>query len=329
MQRLMPVSIAFVSFLALSPKGLCQGAIVPLEQEKKIPLSDAKRRLVEEFTADTLDQGEVKLGTDLEFGLSRHFMLGTDMATTILGAPTVQAKWGVWESGPHLVAIGFRAAYLTKETLFFGTVRDYYDDLRARMVRPQVSWTHRLSPRLALHTFWAKGFGSIRAKLSANGQRHLWEAKHPGANYEDRNALTQEPGRPEAESDSESHNDQMATSENQEKRASDRAAITTRTTQVQSIAGLAQERFQISGEFVREDGNKVLITSRIEQTQLEQLHSRAFRLTMAHHWIWDLFQMRVGFGAQYYSLSGKDLDGEIVSDAGIAPASDLSFYFRF
>jgi hypothetical protein len=169
----------------------------------------------------------------------------------------------------------------------------------------------------------------MRAKLSAKGRRHLWEAKHPGATYEERNTLTQEPRETNQENSTDTSADPVVTSENQEKKASERAAITTRTTQVQSIAGLAQERFQITGEFVREDGNKVLITSRIEQTQLEQLHSRAFRLTIAHHWIWDTFQMRIGVGAQYYSLSGRDLDGEIVADAGVAPASDLSFYFRF
>jgi hypothetical protein len=329
MQRLIPASIVFLSALVQLPLALGQSGMSPLDQETKPTMSDSKRRLVEEFTADTLDQGEVKIGTDVEFGLTRHFMLGTDVATTILGAPTFQAKWEVWEKGSHLVALGMRAAYLTKETLLFGTVNDYYDDLEARMVRPQVSWSHRLSPRLTLHTFWSKGLGTIRAKLSSKGRRHLWEAKHPGATYDERNQLTQEPGETTSGGTEDPARERATSSVNQEKKASDRAAITTRTTQVQSIAGLAQERFQITGEFVREDGNKVLITSRIDQTLLEQLHSRAFRLTIAHHWIWNFFQMRLGVGAQYYSLSGRDLDGEIVSDAGVAPASDLSFYLRF
>lgn len=329
MQRLLAVSLALLSLVVTLPDAHGQSGITPLDPESKPPVEDSKKRLVEEFTADTLDQGEVKIGTEVEYGLTRSFMLGTDVATTILGAPTMQAKWEVWEKGPHLIALGVRAAYLTKQTLFFGTVNDYYDDLEARMVRPQISWSHHLSPRLTLHTFWSKGLGTLRAKLSTKGRRHLWEAKHPGERYEERDQLTQEPGEIDSGRASGPEGEEPVSSANQEKKASDRSALTTRTTQVQSIAGLAQERFQITGEFVREDGNKVLITSRIEQTLLEKLHSRSFRLTIAHQWIWNLFQMRLGVGAQYYSLSGRDLDGEILNDAGVAPASDLSFYFRF
>jgi hypothetical protein len=99
--------------------------------------------------------------------------------------------------------------------------------------------------------------------------------------------------------------------------------------QVQSITGLAQERFQLTGEFTRASGNKVLVTSRIEQTEFEKLKSNFLRLTVAHQWIWSHFQMRVGIGAQYYVLSGRDLDDELIDESGVLPASDIAFYWRF
>ena len=82
---------------------------------------------------------------------------------------------------------------------------------------------------------------------------------------------------------------------------------------MQSITGLAQERFQLTGEFTRASGNKVLVTTRIEQTEFEKLKSNFFRLTAAHQWIWSSFQMRLGVGAQYYVLSGRDLDDDGVA----------------
>jgi hypothetical protein len=105
--------------------------------------------------------------------------------------------------------------------------------------------------------------------------------------------------------------------------------LTSQSIQVQSITGLAQERFQLTGEFSRRNGNKVLVTSRIEQTEFEELKSNFFRLTTAHQWIWSSFQMRLGIGLQYYVLSGRDLDGEQIDAAGVQPASDIGFYWRF
>jgi hypothetical protein len=328
MQRRHTVSILLCTSLLRAPGALSQGDIIPIEPEKTEPIPDSQRRLVEEFTAETLEQGEFKIGTDAEYGVTRRLMIGTDLITSALGAPTLQGKYRVWEQGPHSIALGFRAANLTKETLLWGHAGEYYDRLSARMVRPQISWSRQLSPRLTLHTFWSKGLGKIKAKLSEKGRRDLWEAKHPGSSYDERDTLTQEPSSPAASSAAEGETTSNQTT-NRERAASERSSLTTRTTQVQSITGLAQERFQITGEFVRDDGNKILVTSRIEQTELEQLRSSAFRMTVAHQWIWTSFQMRLGVGAQYYSLSGRDLDGEITDDAGLAPASDISVYWRF
>ena len=83
------------------------------------------------------------------------------------------------------------------------------------------------------------------------------------------------------------------------------------------------------GEFSRSSGNKVLVTSDIEETRIEALKSNFFRLTVSHQWIWTNFQMRIGFGPQYYVVGGTDLDGEVINQSGWTPASDISFYWRF
>jgi hypothetical protein len=294
-------------------------AMVPAEAE-----GNAHRHvLVEEFTAATLKAGEVKLGSDLEVGLVDTVMIGTDLVSAAVGASTLQAKFAFLESGEHSLAFGVRAAYLNKKTLLWGSAKQHFDKLDARVVRPSIAWTNSLSPRLKLHTFWAKGFGKIEAELSERGRRKLWEAKHPDADYETRDEDTQAPSE---SPDGEAPTDGTG---NVERDASTQESPSQQSIQVQSITGLAQERFQLTGEFARRGGNKVLVTSRIEQSRIEDLKSNFFRLTAAHQWIWNSFQMRLGIGVQYFVLSGLDLDGEKIDEAGVQPASDIGFYWRF
>jgi hypothetical protein len=284
--------------------------------------------LVEEFTADTLDAGETKLGTDVEVGLTPNVMIGTDAVALLLGATTLAAKAQVLDVGEHRVALGVKAAYLSKSTLLWGSVDEHFRKLDARIVRPSISWTNELSPRLKLHTFWAKGFGTIHAELSQKGRRRLWETKHPGADYDARDEQTQAPSttaHPRAEGED---TDKADGDVNQEKIPTEKSTLTAQSVQVQSITGLAQERFQLTGEFERRSGHKVLVTSRIEQTAIEDLKSQFFRLTAAHQWVFTTFQIRLGVGVQYYVLSGRDLDGEAIDEAGVQPASDIAFYWR-
>lgn len=306
----------------------------PSTLTKEEPPKDTGRAnrhmLVEEFTAHTLESGELKVGSALELGLTSEFMIGTDLIAAAVGATTLSAQTTVLERGKHKFALGLRGAYLSKKTLLWGSVNEHFDKLEARVVRPSIAWTHTLSPRLQLHTFWAKGFGRIDAKLSEKGRRKLWETKHPGADYDERNKDTQQPTEstePPAEGDETAEDGED--SENQEKASSKKSSLTQQSIQVQSITGLAQERFQLTGEFTRASGNKVLVTSRIEQTEFEKLKSNFFRLTVAHQWIWSTFQMRLGVGAQYYVLSGRDLDDELIDESGVLPASDIAFYWRF
>ncbi len=309
-------------------------ATLTTEEPPKDPGRENRHVLVEEFTAHTLQSGEIKIGTALELGLTNELMIGTDLIAAAVGATTLSAQMTVLERGHHKFALGIRGAYLSKKTLLWGSVNEHFDKLEARVVRPSIAWTHTLSPRLQLHTFWAKGFGRIDAKLSEKGRRKLWETKHPGANYDDRNKDTQQPNddpseQPADPGTTEGDDQSEADTENQEKASGKKSSLTQQSIQVQSITGLAQERFQLTGEFTRASGNKVLVTSRIEQTEFEKLKSNFFRLTVAHQWIWSNFQMRLGVGAQYYVLSGRDLDDELIDESGVLPASDIAFYWRF
>lgn len=293
---------------------------------------EARYRLVEEFTAAPLPTGSFKIGTDLEGGLTDDLMVGTDMTALAVGVATIQTKYRFFQSDQHALALGFKLAALNKDSLLWGNARGHFERLWARTVRPSISWTHQISPRLKLHTFWAKGLGRVRMELSEKGRRKLWETKHPGSDYESRDETTQIPTKKPSDNvpseDGDPTQDSGGSHENQEKIASETSSLTAQSLQVQSVSGLSQERFQLTGEWTRTGGNKILISTRLERNDIEELQSNFFRLTAAHQWIWPVFQIRLGAGLQYFVLSGRDLDGELIDTAGVQPASDITFYWR-
>ena len=229
--------------------------------------------------------------------------------STMIGAPTILAKWNFMINGADAVAAGIKLAYLDRETILWGNVKRHCDELDAKTVNPSLSWSRKLSPRLTLHTYWSTGIGKVKARLSNYGQRKLWESKYPEGNYDDRNENPDQDNRQKEQSNSDS--------------------LTRRSLQVQSVTGLTGDQFQITGEFKRGRNKKILLTSRIERSEIETLKSNGFRLTAAQQWIWNNFHFRFGIGLQYRVISGQDLDGEIIDDTGMEPASDIDFYWRF
>ena len=275
-------------------------------------------QLVEPFTAHTLQQGDIQLGTMLDFGILDRVMIGTDLIATAIGAPTAHIKANVYQTENNSFAIGVREGYLSRSTLFWGSSRDDYEELSAKIIRPSVSWSHRVSGRLQLHSHYATAFGKMTAKLSDQGKRRLYESKHPDGDYDKR--------RPD---DIPDPTDGTNTpTQNPERRGSEGSPIAQRSLQVQSLLGLQSDLFQVTGEFFRRDGNKILISSRMEQVELEELRGNITRLTIAQHWIWPSFQIRFGIGAQYLVLSGEDLDGESLDESGVLPASEFEFYWK-
>ena len=285
--------------------------------------------LVEEFTAGMLNKGEFKIGTDLDYGLFDRAMIGTDIVSNLVGAPSIQIKISLWESTSTRIAFGLRAAYLTKKTLLWGSMGDHFDELDAKAIRPSLNWDKKISERLTLHTFWAVGVGNVHAKLSEKGRRKLWAQKHPDRTFPE-DIKAGEPDNNNSDGDSPiGSSDGVDSKKNQEAAGRDESIITQRSAQVQSITGLAQDRFQITGEFARRSGHRVLISSRVERAEIENLKTQTFRLTVAQHWIFDKFQFRLGGGFQYLEVSGRDLDDEKVEESGWAPATDVVFYWRF
>ena len=300
---------------AQAPPGEAQGLLQSSDQASGV---EPRYTLVEEFTAATLPRFSFKIGTDLDSGITDQFTLGTDMVALAVGIATVQTKYRFFQSPRHTLALGFKFAALERSTLLWGNARDHFDHLSARTLRPSLAWTHQISPRLKLHTFWAKGLGRVRMELSEKGRRKLWETKHPGSNYVNRDARTQEPVKtPSSPQAEDQGSGPLASDENQEKAFSETSSLTAQSLQVQSVSGLAQERFQLTGELTRSGGNKILVSTRIERGDIEDLRSHFFRLTGAHQWIWPSFQIRLGAGLQYFILSGKDLDGELIDAAGV------------
>lgn len=282
-------------------------------------------QLVEVFTANTLAEKEVKLGLEIEYGIKDNLSLGTDLPSMIIGIPTFNAKWRFLEQGSNYYALSIQAAWFSLDTIApWAPVQEHYDKLEARLIKPALVWTHQISPRLALHTYWTVGIGNISATLSEEGKRKAWEQKHPGGNYDNREKTPRR-----RLPDDRSH--ESSESANLEKASSETSDITRRTLEMQSILGLSTDTFQLTGEYTRASGHKILITSRIEKLGLENLQARTYRLTIAQQWVKESFQFRLGIGALYLKISGEDLDGEKIdnsSNSVILPVSDISFYWR-
>ncbi len=284
---------------------------IPLEAAYAPKTADPNRlTLVEYFTANTLGQGEAKVGLDLSYGLSHEFMVGTDFTPLSVGIMMAYGKLKIKDWSNHRVALGLMASYFDKRTALWGAYADRFDRWDVQYIRPSISWTNALSPRLNLHTYWGTGLVRGHANLNSSGRRSLWEAKHPGQDWQSR-----DPGQ-----------DQTPSSTPEEIKSS---AISYKALQIQNLTGILKDIFQITGEFLRDDDKKVLITSRVENCVAESLHSNSIRFTAAQQWIFDEFQLRLGLGFNYQIYSGQDWDGKIIEDSGIVPATDIDFYWRF
>jgi hypothetical protein len=325
--------------ILITPTGAEAAAVS--ENGSDVPVAvDRKYQLVEEFTAPTLQQYEFKIGSDFEVGLTDRIMLGTDSWSTVMGIPTGTTKVGIFENGQHQVSLGLRAIWLTLGNLSdFAPAKDYFRYLNAKVFRPSIAWTNNLSPRLKLHTFWAVRVGKVEAELSEKGQQRFWEAKHPGGDYAtrtkdagdslgDTGAPTADSGTVGAEVPEETPAD-VKSVKNQEKKSEKLSDISRRTLELQGLFGLSTDRFQITGEYIRNDNTKVLFSSRMERLAMEKLKANSLSLTVAQQWITGTFQFRLGIGVQYLALTGQDLDGEEVDEAGISPVPQVAFYWRF
>ena len=247
--------------------------------------------IIDEWTASVLPPGQFAAGSLLEGGLGYGLMVGSDPAALALGARTIQGKFQLPGFGEDDWSVGLKYVSFSRRSLWFGDTSKWFDKLDVKVYRPSIAWSNRISHRLIIHSFWASGFGRSEASLSPYGRERLNEAKHGTG------------------------------------KSGDGHAFANRTMQMQSLAGFTEDRFQMSGEWERVSGERIILSSRFERTRLEQLETFSVRMTLAQQWAADGFNLRLGAGTQYSILSGNDLDGEKINDSGWLPAADFAMYW--
>jgi hypothetical protein len=177
--------------------------------------------------------------------------------------------------------------------MWFGDAYRYFKTLDAKVLRPSVSWSNRVSAHLIIHSFWASGLGKTEATLSDFGRSELAKRKSDSA-------------KPDRQYE-----------------------VASRAMQLQSISGLTEDRFQVTAEWERNSGERILLSTRLERTRLEALDTFSARLTLAQHWAADGLNLRLGAGPQYSVLSGKDLDDKPINANRWLPAADLAIYWVY
>lgn len=270
-------------------------AVCGTSQAQNQNASDDPRatKILDEWTAAILPLGHFSIGSVLETGLGSGLSAGIDPAAAALGAKTVQLKWQIPKFGEDDWAVSLKYVNLSRESMWYGDVHKYFNRLNARVLRPSVSWSNRVSSHLIIHSFWASGLGKTEATLSDFGRSELAKKK----------------------SDSSPPNEEYE--------------VASKAMQFQSIAGLTEDRFQVTAEWERNSGERILLSTRLERTRLEALDTFSGRLTLAQHWTADGLNLRLGAGPQYSVLSGKDLDEKPINATRWLPAADLAIYWVY
>jgi hypothetical protein len=249
--------------------------------------------IAEEWTANVLPARSFSIGSILETGLGSSIALGIDPAALAIGAKTLHIKWQVPKLGEDDWAVGLKYVHLSRKNLWWGDVSKHFEILDAKVLRPSISWSNRVSKHLVIHSFWAIGIGETDAALSPYGlaelDRHKEDLNHPDRQYE----------------------------------------IASKTMQFQSLAGLTEDRFQVTAEWERGPGERILLSTRLERTRLESLDTFSARITLAQHWVADGLNLRLGAGPQYSILSGSDLDDKPINATRWLPAADLAVYYIY
>lgn len=260
------------------------------------PLPDAAPAsfsIAEEWTANVLPARSFSIGSIVETGLGSSVALGIDPAALAIGAKTLHIKWQVPKFGEDDWAVGLKYVHLSRKNLWWGDVSKHFEILDAKVLRPSISWSNRVSKHLVIHSFWASGIGKTEAELSEYGltelNRHKEDLDHPDRQYE----------------------------------------IASKTMQFQSLAGLTEDRFQVTAEWERGPGERILLSTRLERTRLESLDTFSARITLAQHWVADGLNLRLGAGPQYSILSGRDLDDKPINATRWLPAADLAVYWVY
>lgn len=273
------------------------------QNEPVAPLSS----LLSKTTSGYVPDGVWKIGPETEYGLTPRMGIGVDLPAFVAGATNLFARGEVWQNGRQSLSLGLDLVRMNRDSLFWGSQKDNFAKLNVTGVRPRLVFSHAVSERLIVHSSWEAGSGKGDVELSDDGKRRLWKKKYPDADYDTRD----ENGHPRREDGSRMHENYN---------------ITHRSLLLQSLLGLAQERFELTGEIQRTPTETLVLAAHVARFDLADLRADRFGCSLSQQWRGPKVGFRVGIGVLYQVVSGRDLDDEKIDDGRFLPTADLDFF---
>ncbi|MDQ3235801.1 MAG: hypothetical protein M3Q07_28670, partial [Pseudobdellovibrionaceae bacterium] len=205
------------------------------------------------------------------------------------------------------LSLGLDLVRMSRDSLFWGSQKDNFAKLNVTGIHPRLVFSHAISERLIVHSSWEAGSGKGEVELSEEGKRRLWNKKYPQADYDARD----ENGHPVRDDGTRIH---------------ENYSITHRSLLLQSLLGLAQERFELTGEIQRSPTETLVLAAHVARFDLADLRADRFGCSLAQQWRGPKVGFRLGIGVLYQVVSGRDLDDEKIDDGRFLPTADLDFF---
>jgi len=273
------------------------------QNEPVAPLSS----LISKTTSGYVPEGAWKIGPETEYGLRGVAGIGVDLPSLLAGATNFYARGRVWQSGRQSLSLGVDFVRMSRDSLLWGSQKDNFSKLDVTGVHPRLVFSHAVSERLIVHSSWEAGSGKGDVELSDEGKKRLWKKKYPDADYDARN----ENGHPVRDDGS---------------RIQENYSITHRSLLLQSLLGLAQERFELTGEIQRSPTETLVLAAHVARFDLADLRADRFGCSLSQQWRGPRVGFRMGIGVLYQVVSGRDLDDERIDDGRFLPTADLDFF---
>jgi hypothetical protein len=273
------------------------------QNEPVAPLSS----LMSKTTNGYVPKNVLKIGPETEFGVTTKAGVGVDLPAFLGGATNIYARGEVWQNGRQSLSLGLDLVSMNRDSLFWGSQKENFAKLNVTGVRPRLVFTHAVSERLLVHSSWEAGSGKGDVELSDKGKRRLWNRKYPDADFDARD----ENGHPVREDGS---------------RMQENYNITHRSLLLQSLLGLAQERFELTGEIQRSPTETLVLAAHVARFNLADLRADRFGCSLSQQWRGPQVGFRLGIGLLYQVVSGRDLDDEKIDDGRFLPTADLDFF---
>lgn len=273
------------------------------QNEPPAPLS----RLITRTTSGYVPEGLWKLGPQTEYGLSQAAGIGVDIPSLVAGASNIYGRAQFWQNGRQSLSLGIDLVYMSRDSLFWGSQKKNFEKLEVSGVHPHLVFSHAISDRLIVHSAWEGGIGNGDVELSKSGKRRLWNKKYPHADYDTRDFN----GHPVREDGT---------------RLEENYSITHRSLLLQSLLGLAQERFELTGEIQRTPSETLILAAHVARFDLADMRADRFGISLSQQWRGPRVGFRIGVGVLYQVISGRDLDDEVVDDGRFLPTADLDFF---